>query len=76
MVTRIQTIHRLLLTNGLSVFEHFFGLMLKGINCEKYMNKSGLQMDRTTNYYHQCFQTEDIKDAILPTFSFLNSKTI
>ena len=32
MVKRIQTIHRLLLTNCLSLFDHFVGLALKGFS--------------------------------------------
>ena len=32
MVKDTQTIHRLLLTNCLSVFDHFVGLALKGLN--------------------------------------------
>ena len=31
MVKHTQTIHRLLLTNCLSVFDHFVGLVLKGL---------------------------------------------
>ena len=35
MVKHTQTICRLLPTNCLSVFDHFVGLALKGLNCEK-----------------------------------------
>ena len=35
MVKRIQTIRRLLPTNFLSVFDHFVGLLLKGLKMKK-----------------------------------------
>ena len=49
MVKHNQTIHRLLPTNCLSVFDHFVGLALKGLNNSKvnivnheYLTKRGL----------------------------------
>ena len=35
MVKHIQTIRRLLPTNFLSVFDHFVGLLLKGLKMKK-----------------------------------------
>ena len=36
MVKHIQTLRRLLLTNCLSVFDHFVGLVLKGLTISTY----------------------------------------
>ena len=59
MVEDNQTIHRLLLTNCLSVFDHFVGLALKGLklNFGKYTNVSLKYIrsgDREYNGYNDC----------------------